>query len=99
MRRPEITGFVNIAPPANIFDFSFLAPCPVSGMVIQGTADEIVPEPDVAKLAEKLSSQRYVDIDYVKMRGADHFFSNYLERITDRSKKYVTKRMKELGKN
>ena len=97
MRRPEITGFVNIAPPANIFDFSFLAPCPVSGMVIQGTADEIVPEQDVAKLTEKLSSQKYVDIDYVKIRGADHFFGHYLERITDRSTKYVSKRMKELG--
>ena len=68
-------------------------------MVIQGTADDIVPEPDVKKLAEKLSSQRYVDIDYVKLRGADHFFGNHLDRIADRSKKYVTKRMKELGLN
>ena len=28
MRRPEITGFVSVAPPANLYDFSFLAPCP-----------------------------------------------------------------------
>ena len=26
MRRPEITGFVSVAPPANLYDFSFLAP-------------------------------------------------------------------------
>ena len=29
MRRPEIDGFVSVAPPANIHDFSFLAPCPL----------------------------------------------------------------------
>tara|TARA_B100000686_G_scaffold346994_1_gene434735 strand:+ start:887 stop:1423 length:537 start_codon:yes stop_codon:yes gene_type:complete len=97
MRRPEITGFVNIAPPANIYDFSFLAPCPVSGMVIQGTSDEIVSEADVAKLAQKLSNQRSVNIDYVKLRGADHFFGEYLDKISDRTEKYVRKRMKELG--
>jgi len=25
MRRPEITGFVSIAPPASMYDFAFLA--------------------------------------------------------------------------
>jgi uncharacterized protein len=28
MRRPDITGFVSLSPPANMYDFSFLAPCP-----------------------------------------------------------------------
>lgn len=32
MRRPEITGFISVAPPANMYDFSFLAPCPSSGL-------------------------------------------------------------------
>ena len=31
MRRPEIEGFISIAPQPNIYDFSFLAPCPSSG--------------------------------------------------------------------
>ena len=31
MRRPEIGGFVSVSPPANMYDFSFLAPCPSSG--------------------------------------------------------------------
>ncbi len=31
MRRPEVEGFISVAPPANRFDFSFLAPCPSSG--------------------------------------------------------------------
>ena len=31
MRRPEVRGFISIAPPANMYDFTFLAPCPSSG--------------------------------------------------------------------
>jgi alpha/beta superfamily hydrolase len=43
MRRPEIAGFVAVCPPANLYDFSFLAPCPVSGMMINGGNDPICP--------------------------------------------------------
>ena len=50
MRRPEIESFISVAPPANMLDFNFLAPCPASGQIIHGEADEIVPEPFVAKL-------------------------------------------------
>ena len=34
MRRPEIIGFVNVAVPIKEFDFSFLSPCPSSGLII-----------------------------------------------------------------
>ncbi|HEY8351277.1 MAG TPA: alpha/beta hydrolase, partial [Sphingomonadales bacterium] len=27
MRRPEIEGFIAVSPPANMYDFTFLAPC------------------------------------------------------------------------
>jgi alpha/beta superfamily hydrolase len=43
MRRPEITGFISVSPPANMYDFSFLAPCPSSGLIINGTADRVAP--------------------------------------------------------
>ena len=36
MRRPEVEGFISIAPPANLYDFSFLAPCPSSGLIVHG---------------------------------------------------------------
>src|SRR3546814_4642368 len=49
MRRPEIEGFISVSPPANMFDFSFLAPCPSSGLILQGTADTVVTEPSVQK--------------------------------------------------
>ena len=63
MRRPEITGFVAVAPPANLYDFGFLAPCPASGLVLQGNVDDVVPHESVDKLVQKLSHQRDIDID------------------------------------
>lgn len=81
MRRPEISGFVSIAPPANAFDFSFLAPCPSSGLILHGDRDEIVPAPSVAKLVEKLRGQRNLDIDYRTIAGADHFFHDRLDEL------------------
>ena len=43
MRRPEIDGFICVAPPANLYDFSFLAPCPSSGLMVNGDKDRVVP--------------------------------------------------------
>ncbi len=43
MRRPEIEGFISIAPQPNIYDFSFLAPCPSSGLIINGDSDRVAP--------------------------------------------------------
>jgi uncharacterized protein len=58
MRRPEIDGFIAVAPPADRFDFSFLAPCPASGLIIQGDRDQLVPMEAVQKLINKLMHQR-----------------------------------------
>ncbi len=81
MRRPEIEGFIAVSPPANVYDFSFLAPCPASGLIVHGAADEVVPEPSVAKLATKLSSQRNITISYRPMEGANHFYSQQIEEL------------------
>ena len=58
MRRPEITGFISVSPPANMYDFSFLAPCPSSGMIINGGADRIAPTSATVELVDKLREQR-----------------------------------------
>jgi alpha/beta superfamily hydrolase len=81
MRRPEIDGFVSVAPPANVFDFSFLAPCPSSGLIVHGTNDDLVPEPTVAKLAAKLATQRNIKVRYQTIEGANHFFGTHLEAL------------------
>ena len=93
MRRPEISGFVSIAPPANLYDFTFLAPCPSSGMIIQGVEDEIVPPASVEKLVEKLKAQRNLDIDYRLIPGANHFFHDNLEQLDQHLSDYLSKKV------
>jgi hypothetical protein len=89
MRRPEINGFISIAPPANMYDFSFLAPCPSSGIIVHGDRDELVPEPSVKKLVDKLSAQRGITIDYRLLPGADHFFEEQIDDMVGHIEDYV----------
>ena len=89
MRRPEISGFISVAPPANMFDFSFLAPCPSSGLVVHGDQDDIVPESSVSKLVKKLSQQQDISVDYRLVEGANHFFTNRLDTLTETVGAYV----------
>jgi alpha/beta superfamily hydrolase len=81
MRRPEIENFIMVSPPANMYDFSFLAPCPVSGMIIQGDADEVVPYESVDKLVHKLNNQRGIHIDSRTVRDGDHFFGQKMDEL------------------
>ncbi len=64
MRRPEIRGFISVAPPANMYDFTFLAPCPASGIIIQGEADEVATPVAIQKLVDKLRTQRHITIHH-----------------------------------
>ena len=79
MRRPEITGFVSLSPPASTHDFAFLAPCPASGIIIQGTENEQVPHTKVEALVEKISKQKGIEIEIGLIDGANHFFSTHLD--------------------
>jgi uncharacterized protein len=89
MRRPEIDGFIAVAPPANLFDFSFLAPCPSSGLIIIGERDQLVPLEAVQKLVNKLMHQRDIQIDHRIIAGADHFFGGQLETLAALVEEYV----------
>lgn len=89
MRRPEIDGFVSVAPPANVYDFTFLAPCPSSGLILHGTADDQVPEASVAKLATKLATQRNITVNYQPIPGANRSFSNKLDEFNDALDDYL----------
>jgi alpha/beta superfamily hydrolase len=77
MRRPEIDSYISIAPPANIYDFNFLAPCPNEGLIVQGDKDQVVNIESVQKLVDKLRDQRGPEgVDYRVIEGAGHFFNN-----------------------
>jgi uncharacterized protein len=98
MRRPEISGFISIAPPANLFDFSFLAPCPSSGLIVHGTVDEVVPSESVQKLVDKLSHQRDITVKYKSIPGANHFFTNKIEQMGNSVGAYLDEVLKAPAK-
>jgi alpha/beta superfamily hydrolase len=91
MRRPEFDGFVVVSPPANLYDFTFLAPCPSSGLILQGDKDDLVSEPAVAKLAEKIAKQRGLAIDYRVVPGANHFFAEQQDILSEHITGYLKK--------
>lgn len=89
MRRPEIDGFISVAPPANVLDFSFLAPCPASGLIVHGADDDIVPTEEVEKLAARLQIQRGIEISYETIAGANHFFEEKLPDLNTQVERYL----------
>ena len=97
MRRPEISGFISIAPPANLYDFTFLAPCPSSGLIVQGDADRVVYRSDVDKLVERLHAQKGIDITYKVIDSANHFFEKDMDELFDHVRTYLDKRIPEIG--
>ena len=74
MRRPETDGFISVSPPTNTYDFSFLAPCPASGLILHGSADTITQPIEVERVVSKLRTQKGIVIDYDLVEGAGHFW-------------------------
>ena len=89
MRRPEIEGFVSVAPPADSEDFSFLAPCPSSGIIIHGENDDNVPLDSVKKLASKLDGQKNISVRFQSIKGTDHFFKDKIEELSSATSTYI----------
>ncbi len=93
MRRPEVEGFISVAPPANRFDFSFLAPCPSSGLFVHGDQDRVAPLKEVTSLIEKLKTQKGISIEHAVIPGANHFFENCVDSLIDEVAIYLDRRL------
>jgi alpha/beta superfamily hydrolase len=98
MRRPEIDGFVCVAPPANLYDYSFLAPCPSSGILISGERDKVVPPAAVEEMSRKTKTQKGIKIEHTIVSGAGHFFEDKNEELKKIVGEYVDHRMVEIEK-
>ncbi|MEI6559344.1 MAG: alpha/beta fold hydrolase [Rhodospirillaceae bacterium] len=85
MERSGVERFVAVAPPVNLFDFSFLAPCPAPGLILQGSHDALVPEPAVARFAHSHGNT----ISYQRLEGADHFFDHHRADLGRRLDAYL----------
>ena len=89
MRRPDINNFIAVTPPANEKDFTFLAPCPASGLIVQGGRDEIVNPSEVEKMARRLNQQRNVEIDFAMIEDGDHMYNEHLKDLYKVAGQYV----------
>jgi uncharacterized protein len=93
MRRPETDGFISVSPPTNNYDFSFLAPCPASGLFLHGSNDTVVPPMEVERVVAKLRTQKGIVIDYELVENANHFWSEQLPEVETRVGNYLDKRL------
>ena len=96
MRRPEIIGFINVAIPIKEFDFSFLSPCPASGLIIHPTKQIDIEQKNVISLVKKLSNQK-IKIVYKKI-NADINFENKEKEIRKYSDEFILNILSDLNK-
>jgi hypothetical protein len=93
MRRPEIDGFISVAPPANLYDFSFLAPCPSSGLIVNGETDRVAPAQSVEDLVSRLKTQKGITITHDVIEGANHFFEGKMDGLMTSIDDYLDLRL------
>ena len=91
MRRPEINRFIAISPQPNVYDFSFLSPCPSSGLIIYGKKDELVPVEHINELNKRLSAQKGIKVEFDSIIEANHFFSKAEQGLIKSLNKYIKK--------
>ena len=89
MRRPEVNNFIAVSPQPNVYDFSFLAPCPTSGQVIYSENDELVTKESIDELDKRIKSQKGVEVNFSKIKNSNHFFKNKEKELTTEIEKYL----------
>ena len=93
MRRPETDGFISVSPPTNVYDFSFLAPCPASGLILHGSNDGVATPNEVERVVAKLRTQKGISIAYELVEGANHYWSEHLSAVEERVGAYLDRRL------
>ena len=93
MRRPEVNKFIAISPQPNVYDFTFLAPCPISGLITYGKNDELVPEDSILNLKKRLSMQKNIDVKFDVIQNANHFYKGQENDLTNSIHRYLKDKM------
>jgi len=93
MRRPEVNKFIAISPQPNVYDFTFLAPCPISGLIVYGKNDELVPEESVLNLKKKLNMQKNIEVKFDSISNANHFYKGKEKELTSIIERYLKEKV------
>ena len=89
MRRPEVNKFVAISPQPNLYDFTFLSPCPISGLVAYGKNDELVQQESILNLKKRLSMQKNIEVKFESINNANHFFKGKEKELSVTIERYI----------
>ena len=89
MRRPEVNKFLAISPQPNVYDFSFLAPCPISGLIVYGKNDELVPEESLLNLKKRLNMQKNIEVKFDSIINANHFYKGKVKELTSAIERFL----------
>ena len=89
MRRPEVNKFIAISPQPNVYDFTFLAPCPISGLITYGKNDELVPEESILNLKKRLMMQKNIEVKFDSIVNANHFYKGKIKELSSSVERYL----------
>ena len=89
MRRPEVNKFIAISPQPNVYDFTFLAPCPISGLVLSGKNDELVQADSILNLKKRLNMQKNIEVKFDIIQNANHFYKNKEKELANIIDRYI----------
>ncbi len=93
MRRPEVNKFIAISPQPNLYDFTFLSPCPISGLLLDGKNDELVEIDSILNLKKRLSMQKNIDVKFVPVLNANHFYKGKEKDLSTSISSYIKEKM------
>ena len=93
MRRPEVNKFIAISPQPNLYDFTFLSPCPISGLMLYGENDELVEVDSISNLKKRLSAQKNINIIFNTITNANHFYKNKEKELASLIKNYIKEKI------
>ena len=89
MRRPEVNKFIAISPQPDVYDFTFLAPCPISGLVVIGSNDELVQADSILNLKKRLSLQKNINVKFDTISNANHFYKGKENEFSNSLNNYI----------
>jgi hypothetical protein len=89
MRRPEVNKFIAISPQPNVYDFTFLSPCPISGLIIYGKNDELVQADSIINLKKRLNMQKNINVKFESIPNANHFFKDKEKELGNSIGEYI----------
>jgi len=93
MRRPEVNKFIAISPQPNLFDFTFLSPCPISGLILSAENDELVEVDSILNLKKRLSAQKNINIIFNTISNANHFYKNKEKELGSLIQNYIKEKI------